>query len=61
MHVSAKGRRFLRRLVRECSPVYNSYDTNFDAPYAHFDNLYLFIDAQAENIRNPKCFDGKDP
>jgi hypothetical protein len=27
--------------------MWNSYDTNFDAPDAHFDNLYL-IDPQAE-------------
>jgi hypothetical protein len=32
----------------------NSNDTNFDAPDAHFDNLYLFSDAQAEKFVNPK-------
>jgi hypothetical protein len=28
----------------------NPYDTNFDAPDAHFNNLYLFSAAQAENL-----------
>jgi hypothetical protein len=28
----------------------NSYDTNFDAPDAHFDNSCLFSDSQAENL-----------
>jgi hypothetical protein len=39
----------------------NSYDTNVDAPDAHFDNLCLFSDAQAEKIEYPKCYDCKDP
>jgi hypothetical protein len=39
----------------------NSYDTNFDAPDAHFDNLYLISDAQAEKWGNPKYNDCKDP
>jgi hypothetical protein len=38
----------------------NSYDTNFDAPDAHFDNLYLFSAAQAEKIGNLK-YDCNDP
>jgi hypothetical protein len=28
----------------------NSLDTNFDAPDAHFNNLYLSSDAQAEKL-----------
>jgi hypothetical protein len=28
----------------------NPYDTNFDAPDVHFNNLYLFSAAQAENL-----------
>jgi hypothetical protein len=36
----------------------NPYDTNFDAPDAHFDN---FSDAQAETFGNPKYYDCKDP
>jgi hypothetical protein len=29
----------------------NLYDTNFDAPDAHFDTLYLFSDTQAEKLK----------
>jgi hypothetical protein len=34
--------------------IFNVYITNFDAPDAHFDKLYLFTDAQAKSmeIRN---------
>jgi hypothetical protein len=46
----------------DISSMKNSYDTNFDAPDAHFDNLYIFSDAQAEKKNgNPKCYDCKDP
>jgi hypothetical protein len=35
---------------------------NFDAPDAHFDNLHLFSDAQAEKKNgNPRRYDCKDP
>jgi hypothetical protein len=30
--------------------MYNSYDTNFDAPDVHFDKLCLFSDFQAETL-----------
>jgi hypothetical protein len=35
----------------------NLYDTNFDAPDAHFDYSSLFSDAQVEKVGNPekKC------
>jgi hypothetical protein len=40
----------------------NSYDTNFDAPAAHCNNIiYLYSDVSAENCGNPKCYDCKDP
>jgi hydroxylamine reductase (hybrid-cluster protein) len=32
----------------------NTYNTNLDAPDAHFNNLCLFSDAQAETFGNPK-------
>jgi hypothetical protein len=32
----------------------NFYDTNFDAPDAHFDTSCLFSDAQAEKFGNVK-------
>jgi hypothetical protein len=35
--------------------------SSFDASDAHFDNLYILSDAQAEKKRNPKCYDCKDP
>jgi hypothetical protein len=34
------------------SIVYN-YDTNFDAPDAHFDKLSLFSGTQAKKVGNP--------
>jgi hypothetical protein len=34
--------------------MYNLYDTNFDAPDAHFDYLNLFSGTQAEKVGNPK-------
>jgi hypothetical protein len=37
----------------------NSYNTNFNAPDAHFDSSYLFSDVQVEK-KNPKCYDYKD-
>jgi hypothetical protein len=32
----------------------NSYVTSFDAPDVRFYNLFLFSDAQAEKVGNPK-------
>jgi hypothetical protein len=32
---------------------------SFDAPDAHFNNLYLFSDALAKKIGNPKYYDCK--
>jgi hypothetical protein len=33
----------------------NFYETNFNAPDAHFDKLNLISEAEAEKIGNAKC------
>ena len=40
--------------------MYISYDTNFDASDANFDDLYLFSDTPAEKVGNPKYHECKD-
>jgi hypothetical protein len=39
----------------------NWYDTNFDAPDAHFDKPCLLSDAQVDIFENSKCYDCKGP
>jgi hypothetical protein len=55
---------FIDKLNLNCvCKIKYMYVTNFDAPNANFDNLYLFGDAQGRSRKcgNPKYYNCKDP